>query len=280
MLPITRYKAKSPNEECYADHYNSTKHIVQSAMLSQCDRKLIFTINWFHMLSAKYSFMRASIFNIKSFDSRLLSPLVYWRCLPADNKIWWLKTGADTLKPSIGWKYWPTFFTSRACFKYSFHMYIFKSKNSQNTCFLTTSTYIQQNGIADPRADWAMISNRPGNDIKRESIHHAFSWTSVFFSQVNLILLWIAIFFYFHQVLLGVMWLLTLNIWGVFLSIREGSHWLISPFWLFRGLSSALTEDTCQKPKWCMLAHSRLCNNHGIWPLLWIIAISWLYFNV
>ena len=36
---------------------------------------------------------------------------------------------------------------------------------------------------------------------------------------------------------------------GVFLSIRDGSHWLISPFWLFRGLSSALTEDTCQKPK-------------------------------
>ena len=26
---------------------------------------------------------------------------------------------------------------------------------------------------------------------------------------------------------------------GVFLSIREGSHWLMSPFWLFRGLSSA-----------------------------------------
>ena len=34
--------------------------------------------------------------------------------------------------------------------------------------FLPTSTYIPYMSIAVPSADWAMISNRPGNNIKRE----------------------------------------------------------------------------------------------------------------
>ena len=45
-----------------------------------------------------------------------------------------------------------------------------KCKNSQSTRLLTTSTYTQRNGIADPRADWATISDRPGNNTERGSV--------------------------------------------------------------------------------------------------------------
>ena len=41
-----------------------------------------------------------------------------------------------------------------------------KCKKSQSNHFLTTPTYIHTDGIADTQADWAMISNRPGNNKK------------------------------------------------------------------------------------------------------------------
>ena len=56
-----------------------------------------------------------------------------------------------------------------------------KCRSSKSTCLLTTSIYIRQNGIADTGADWAMISNRPGNNTKRESAHHFLQWNTVFF---------------------------------------------------------------------------------------------------
>ena len=55
MLPILRYKTKAKcgklTTEYYADRYSDAKHIVQNTLLSHC---------WFHVLPAKFPFMRAS----------------------------------------------------------------------------------------------------------------------------------------------------------------------------------------------------------------------------
>ena len=47
-------------------------------------------------------------------------------------------------------------------------------------------------------------------------------------------------FFYFYQVLSVVWWLETLNTLGYVLALEKVSYQLISPTYLFRGLSSAL----------------------------------------
>ena len=75
-----------------------------------------------------------------------------------------------------------------------------KCKNSQST-----------------RADWTMISNRPANNIKRESFHHSLQWNTVLHVFCWLIwFCWAAIFFYFHQVLWG-LWCFWYEIlWGKF----------------------------------------------------------------
>ena len=39
--------------------------------------------------------------------------------------------------------------------------------------------------LADPRADWAIVSNRWGNNIKRKSVHLSLQWNTVSFPQVN-----------------------------------------------------------------------------------------------
>ena len=63
-----------------------------------------------------------------------------------------------------------------------------KYNKSQSNYFLTTPTYIHTDGNADPFADWAMISNRPGNNQKGEAAPHYLQLNQVLFSQVYLIL--------------------------------------------------------------------------------------------
>ena len=96
-----------------------------------------------------------------------------------------------------------------------------KCRSSKSTYLLTTSTYIQQNGIADTGADWAMISNRPGNNIKREAAHHSLQWNTVFFSQVNLILLGSHLFL-LPPSFVGSVVAFDIKYLGVCLSIRKG----------------------------------------------------------
>ena len=80
---------------------------------------------------------------------------------------------------------------------------------------------MQRNGIADTGADWAMISNGPGNNIKRESAHHSLQWNTVFFPQVNLILLGSHLFL-LSPSFVGRVVAFDIKYLGVCLSIRKG----------------------------------------------------------
>ena len=80
---------------------------------------------------------------------------------------------------------------------------------------------MQQNGIADTGADYAMISNRPNNNIKRESAHHSLQCNTVFFSQVNLILLGSHLFLLLPS-FVGSVVAFDIKYLGVFLSNRKG----------------------------------------------------------
>ena len=58
-----------------------------------------------------------------------------------------------------------------------------------------------------------MNSNKPGNNVKRESFYHSLQWNTVFFCQVNLNLFEQPSFL-LPTSFVGVCWLLTLNTWG------------------------------------------------------------------
>ena len=114
-----------------------------------------------------------------------------------------------------------------------------KYKKSQSNHFLTTPTYIHTGGIADPWADWAMISNRPGNNKKGRQL--TIACNGIKFSFPRFIwFCWAAIFFYFHQVLSVLWWLETLDTSGYVWALEKVSFELISPTYMFKGLSSAL----------------------------------------
>ena len=118
-----------------------------------------------------------------------------------------------------------------------------KYKKSQSNHFLTTPTYIHTGGIADPWADWAMISNRPGNNKKRRQL--TIACNGIKFSFPRFIwFCWAAIFFYFHQVLSVLWWLETLDTSGYVWALEKVSFELISPTYMFKGLSSALRYVT------------------------------------
>ena len=76
-----------------------------------------------------------------------------------------------------------------------------------------------------------MISNRPGNNIKRVSDHHSLQWNTIFFSQVKLMLLCSHLFLLPPSFVVSLMAFDIKYLW-ICLSV--------SPFWLFRGLRSAL----------------------------------------
>ena len=114
-----------------------------------------------------------------------------------------------------------------------------KCKKSQSNHFLTTPIYIHTGGIADPWADWAMISNRPGKNIKREAAHHYLQSNQVLFSQVYLILLSGHLFLHPPSVVGSVVaW--TLDSSGYVWALEKVSYQLINPTYMFKGLSSAL----------------------------------------
>ena len=117
-----------------------------------------------------------------------------------------------------------------------------KCKKSQSNHFLTTLTYIHTGGIADPWADWAMISNRPGNNKKGRQL--TIACNGIKFSFPRFIwFCWAAIFFYFHQVLSVVWWLETLDTLGYVWALEQVSYELINPTYMFKGLRSALMLD-------------------------------------
>ena len=116
------------------------------------------------------------------------------------------------------------------------------AKSHKATIYLQPPTYIHTDGIADPLADWAMIWNRPGIIKKGKPL--PITCNRIKFTFPRLIwFCWAAIFLYFHQVLLVVWWLETHDTSGYVYALEKVSYQLISPTYLIRGLSSALTGD-------------------------------------
>ena len=157
---------------------------------------------------------------------------------------------------------------------------ITKCKKSQSNRFLTTPTYIHSDGIADTWADWAMISNRPGNNKKIEAAHHICNGIKFSFPRF-IWFCWAAIFFYFHQVLSLVWWLETLDTSGYVWALEKVAYELISPTYMFKGFSSALSDSSCCRPSittktsFSKLQHRLDLTTENYWTLLKVI-IHWV----
>ena len=80
-------------------------------------------------------------------------------------------------------------------------------------CLVYINDKIVIKSFAIPWADWAMISNRPVNNRKREAAHHSLHGMQFLSRRLNLILV-SSHLFYSHQLLSVVRWLMTPNTWG------------------------------------------------------------------
>ena len=70
-----------------------------------------------------------------------------------------------------------------------------------------------KNCFADLLADWAMISNLPGNSVKSDGTHYYLQWNAVFCSLVHFDFVEQSFFFNSHHFLLVVWFALAPNTW-------------------------------------------------------------------